>query len=194
MSDPPPIESARLRLDSLSIEFLQFMEAGDLAQARASVDYAIPDGCALFKRAWLARRIRMIEEDPLQHPWLNRAIVRKEDNQMVGNICFHHKAPDPHLLDYTEFGAELGYTIEEPHRRMGYATESATAMMQWANREHGVRTFIVSISPHNAPSLGLAESMNFRKVGEHIDEVDGLEWVMQTEFDKSRELTQTARG
>jgi hypothetical protein len=30
-----------------------------------------------------------------------------------------------------------------------------------------------------------AVAMNFRKVGEHMDEMDGLEWVMRAEFDGS---------
>ena len=52
-------------------------------------------------------------------------------------------------------------------------------MMQWAVREHSVHDFILSISPDNAPSLGLAQSMGFEVVGEQMDDIDGLEYVMK---------------
>jgi len=118
----------------------------------------------------------MIAADAAQHPWMDRAIVRKDDNLMVGYIGFHHKAPDPDLLQYSACAVELGYGIDPAFRRRGYARESALAMMAWANRQ-GVPTFFLSIGPHNIPSLRMAESMGFRKIGERMDEVDGLEHV-----------------
>jgi ribosomal-protein-alanine N-acetyltransferase len=161
-TDIPDINTARLRLVSLGIDFLRAAVAGDLPQLRTLVDFSICDPCSLIGRSWIDRRIQMIEEDPAPHPWMNRAIVRKEDNQMVGHINFHHKDPDPYLLEHVACGAELGYTTEEPFRRKGYATEIAVAMMKWAHHEHGVDTFILSISPGNEPSLRMAEAMNFR--------------------------------
>ena len=98
---------------------------------------------------------------------------------MLGHINFHHRAPDPDLVAYSELAAELGYTIEPEHRRRGYARESAIAMMKWAADEHGVRDFILSISPDNAASLALARSLGFEVVGEHVDDIDGLEYVMK---------------
>jgi RimJ/RimL family protein N-acetyltransferase len=121
----------------------------------------------------------MIEEDPAQQPWLNRAIIRRHDGLVAGYISFHHSAPDPQLLEYADHGAELGYMIEPEFRRNGYASESAVAMMNWASREHGVKTFFLSISPSNEPSMKMAQAMGFRKVGEHIDEIDGLEFVLK---------------
>jgi RimJ/RimL family protein N-acetyltransferase len=95
---------------------------------------------------------------------------------MVGHISFHHKAPDPFLLAYSRCGAELGYTIEALYRRQGYATESALAMMAWA-RKQGVEDFFLTISPQNIPSIRLAEAMQYRKIGELIDEIDGIEYL-----------------
>ena len=39
--------------------------------------------------------------------------------------------------------------------------------------------FIVSISPLNAPSLGLAAKFGFRRIGSHLDEVDGPEDIFE---------------
>ena len=177
--DPiPHIESNRLLLISMSLAFLRAITNNDVPAAQHLVDFAVPLNCSLTKMIWASRRLQMIEADPTQHSWMYRSIVRKSDNQMVGFISFHHKAPDPDLLAYSNSAAELGYTIEPEYRRNGYAKESALAMMQWASREHHVRDFILTISPANLPSLKLAESMGFKIIGEHIDDIDGLEFVM----------------
>jgi [ribosomal protein S5]-alanine N-acetyltransferase len=54
--------------------------------------------------------------------------------------------------------------------------ESALAMMDWA-RKRGVTDFFLTISPQNLPSIQLAESMHYRKIGELVDEIDGIEYL-----------------
>jgi RimJ/RimL family protein N-acetyltransferase len=174
-----PIETARLVLFSMTTRFLRALFENDLDRAQSSVEFAVSRPCSLGGSAFIERRLELIEQDRSHHPWMYRAVVRKTDQQMLGHISFHHKAPDPDLLAYSELAAELGYTTEPPYRRHGYAKESAIAMMEWAGREHGVRDFILSIRPDNAPSLALARSMGFDVVGEQMDDVDGLEYVMK---------------
>ncbi len=103
---------------------------------------------------------------------------------MVGFISFHHKAPDPDLMSYSSNGAELGYTIEPEFRRLGYAREGILGMIGWAEKDYGVKDIFVSISPENVPSMKLAKSLGFEKVGENIDDIDGLEYVMKNPFIK----------
>ncbi len=98
---------------------------------------------------------------------------------MVGNISFHHKAPDPTFAGYSAFGAELGYTVELPYRRQGYAAESAKAMMAWA-RTKGVLDFFLTIDPKNLPSRALAETLGYKKIGELQDEIDGAEYLFRS--------------
>lgn len=116
------------------------------------------------------RRARQIAEDPASAPWLLRAMVRRDNREVVGYINFHGPSDD-------EGRAELGYTVFEEHRRRGYATEAMQAMMNWARQEHGVQRFLLSISPQNAPSLGLAAKLGFAQVGKQMDLEDGLEYV-----------------
>jgi RimJ/RimL family protein N-acetyltransferase len=52
--------------------------------------------------------------------------------------------------------------------------------MDWAVT-HGVRRFVVTVSPDNAPSLALVAKAGFRKIGEHIDDEDGLELILLKE-------------
>jgi RimJ/RimL family protein N-acetyltransferase len=162
----------------LSTEVLRLFTENNLAAAARLGGFDHPGSSSMCEGSRILHFIKMIENDPAQHPWLTRAVVRKRDNLMIGHIGFHHKGPDPLLLAYSRSAAELGYTIESVFRRSGYATESAVAMMEWAHHDHGIESFALSISPANEPSLRMAEAMGFRKVGEQIDEIDGLEHVM----------------
>ena len=181
----PPIETDRLRLESMSVGFLSAMLTGNIAQAQQRIDHRIPPDFSLSnKLRSVEHRLRLIQADASQQPWMYRAIVRKEDGELLGHISFHHKAPDPDLQRHGETGAELAYTIEPAHRRRGYAKESAIGMMEWASRESGVRSFVLTISPHNLPSLKTAESMGFVVIGEQHDPVDGPELVMRAEIER----------
>ncbi|MCG8528061.1 MAG: GNAT family N-acetyltransferase [Opitutales bacterium] len=193
--EAPPIETDRVILRSLSLDFLRLFSEQKVEEAQKLVDYRIPKNCHLLGHPQILRRFKMIEIDPHQHPWMYRAIVTKEDCRMVGFISFHHKAPDPDLETYSSYSVELGYTIEPAYRRKGYAKESAIAMMEWANCEHGVKEFFLTISPDNTPSLKLAETMGFNVVEEKEDPVDGLEYVMKAPVEiilKSRKAYQGA--
>ena len=44
---------------------------------------------------------------------------------------------------------------------------------------HGATAFLLSISPDNAASLAIAAKLGFTRIGEQMDEVDGLEWVFR---------------
>jgi ribosomal-protein-alanine N-acetyltransferase len=182
----PAIQTNRLRLISLSRDCLLAMLKGDYKAAGAFCEFTVSPDSSLLRHSSIQRRLAMIEKDPEQHPWMYRAIVRKFDNVMVGHISFHHKAPDPDLLEYSGHAVELGYTIDIGHRRKGYARESALAMMEWANKQK-VETFCLSISPGNMPSLRLAESMGFRKMSERMDETDGLEYVYIADMNSIRQ-------
>jgi RimJ/RimL family protein N-acetyltransferase len=184
MIELPMILTDRLKLISLTPECLHEMLNGDFVKAGASSGFDVSRNCSLLRHPSIPRRLGLIEKDAEQLPWMYRAIVRKNDDAMVGHISFHHKAPDPDLLEYSNNAAELGYAIDADQRRKGYAKESVLAMIDWANM-HAVTTFILSISPKNYPSLMLAESMNFQKISERIDDTDGLEYVFILEMQKS---------
>jgi len=137
-------------------------------------------GVRLGVRRWaepdaavLVLRLAQVRAEPAAAPWLLRAIVLP-DRTMIGHAGFHGP-PD------ADGYAELGYTVFAPFRRRGYARAAATCLMRWAGREHGVRRFRLSIGPENTASLALAESLAFRRTGEQMDEVDGLEWIFTRE-------------
>ena len=86
---------------------------------------------------------------------------------MVGFVNFHGA---PGVNDTGTAGAlELGWTVFAADRRRGYATETATALMEWAVVLHGVRHFISSTTPENPASLRVHDKLGFRRTGEVVE-------------------------
>jgi RimJ/RimL family protein N-acetyltransferase len=93
--------------------------------------------------------------------------------RVIGTIGFHG-APDE------QGRLEIGYRIESEYRRQGYTREAVRGMLDWASVEQGVHKFIASIRPDNAASLGLVRGFGFVQTGTQMDDIDGLELVMET--------------
>ena len=172
MIEVAPISSARLDLVSMSPAFLEASLARELARCAELLGASVPEE---WNAPGLIRmRLRQLRADPAQQAWLLRALVLRAERRMVGFAGFH--AP-PGALPLPPGAAELGYTVFREDRRRGFAREAALALMDWAQREHGVVQFIASIGPTNAPSLALAQELGFTKIGEQIDDEDGPEDV-----------------
>jgi RimJ/RimL family protein N-acetyltransferase len=92
---------------------------------------------------------------------------------MVGHIGFHGP-PGVNALERAD-AVELGYQVFPAHRERGYASEAVEALMRWAQEERGISAFVASIAPDNEPSLRIVRRLGFVHVGEHWDDVDGLE-------------------
>ena len=103
--------------------------------------------------------------------------------EMAGHIRFHSRPNPEYLQPYARDAVEFGYVVFEPHRRRGYATEAADAVMRWAEARHGVRRFVATVSPDNLPSLAMVKKLGFRKIGEHVDDIDGVEEVFLRDVD-----------
>ena len=167
------MRSEHLDLVWMSPEFTQANLSGSLDEARRIIGAELPAGWpdedTLY---WLGRRLKRMTDDPEEAPWLTRAMLRRSDGAFIGSIGFHSK---PNELGQ----AELGYGVEPHYRRQGYASEAALALIDWARREHGIQRFVVSVSPSNGPSLGMAAKLGFQRIGTQMDEIDGEEYVFE---------------
>jgi RimJ/RimL family protein N-acetyltransferase len=170
------IQTPRLALVLLTEEFLAASLEADRAAADSLVDFAVPPDW-FDKRDFIHLRRYQLAVDPEYAPWCVRAIVLKSTNAMIGHIGFHEPPNSHHLVKYGPNAIEFGYTIYPAFRRQGYATEAVRGLITWAANDAGIETFVVSISPDNAPSQAIARRFGFTKVGEHIDEKDGLEEI-----------------
>jgi [ribosomal protein S5]-alanine N-acetyltransferase len=173
----PPIRSARLDLVSLSPPTIEAMLAGRLDEAERQLGFRLPDGFPGDDLEGILRlRLGQMQQDPDSRKWLVRALVLRESGTMVGHAGFHGPPGTTGLDDPAK--AEIGYSVFEPFRGRGYATEAAVALMDWAAGE-GIHQFVFSIGPWNEPSLAIARKLGFVQTGEHWDEKDGLEHVFE---------------
>lgn len=172
------IHSARLDLVPFSAGFMRASLAGELAEAERLLGAKLPFNWPDYPDTY-RRRLEQLEADPSLLRWLMRGMILCETGSMIGHIGFHTGPNPEYLRELSPGGIEFGYTVCESHRRRGFATEAAEALMNWARTEHGLTRFVVSISPENLPSRALAARFGFRKIGSHIDEEDGLEEIFE---------------
>jgi RimJ/RimL family protein N-acetyltransferase len=152
----------------MPVALLDALIAGDRAAAAHLAAYRIP---ADFPNASALKLVRyrrdQIANDASWVPWSLRAIVLRAAQSMVGYVNFHGP---PGVNDTaTPNAVELGWTVFSSHRRKGYATETARALMAWAASEHGIRRFVSSTTPDNAPSLRVHEKLGFARTGQVVD-------------------------
>lgn len=154
--------------------FLECTCRGRRAEAEAIIGIRIP---ALWFEcgSFAALRLRQFESGATSRPWLPRAIVVRGSGEMAGYIGFHTPPAPDYLKDLCPRGVEFGYTVFPAFRRQRVAWEASRALMRWATREHGVTSFVVSVSPLNAASLALVAKLGFRRIGSHVDDEDGPE-------------------
>jgi RimJ/RimL family protein N-acetyltransferase len=179
--DAVVISSDRLDLITLAPETLRLSLARDIPAVESRLGISVPSDW--YEEVGLIRfRLEQLAEDLTYLPWSVRAISLRSELQMVGYINFHTKPGDPYLKAHAPDGVEFGFEVFPPYRRRGFAREACNAIMKWAHECHKVAEFVVSISPENVPSLRLARSLGFERVGSHKDKVDGLEDVFKLTY------------
>jgi [ribosomal protein S5]-alanine N-acetyltransferase len=172
------IATKRLTLRLMSEAFMQaclekrVLEAERLLGANLSQQW-------FEEMGFLALRVQQLREDPDYTIWGPRAVVLESQQRVIGHIGFHGKPNQPYLLKFVPDGIEFGYTIDGAYRRQGFAFEASVGLMRWAVFEQGIKRFVLSVSPDNAASQGLAAKLGFQKVGEHMDLEDGFEDVFE---------------
>jgi RimJ/RimL family protein N-acetyltransferase len=173
-----PITTQRLELASMSIPFMRALVEGDLAAAEAAIGAEVSAWLPGQLEHFLQYRLAQLAVDPSIRQWLGRAMIltdRSGRRRVVGTIGFHGPPDDARRL-------EVGYSVDPEYRRRGFAREAVQAMFDWAVATHGIRRFIASISPSNEPSLRLAGGFGFTQTGSHIDDIDGLEYLFETDW------------
>lgn len=170
----PSILSRRLALVSISPEAAEAIIGGDLLTAgKVLGGLVLPVDWPAELEGLLRLRLSQMREDPGIQPWLARAMVLRTPDQTVVGHCGFHGPPR------RRGEVELGYTVLEPFRRHGLATEASIALMRWATETHNVRHFVASVSPTNSASLGVIRKLGFVQTGVQWDDEDGEELLFE---------------
>ena len=168
----------RLELVPLHPPFLQAVLEHDLTKAERILGVSLPDGL-LDSTDVMAMRLQQLQAEATYQPWSLRAIVLRDRPVMIGHIGCHTAPGAEYLRPYSPGGVEFGFTVYPPFRRQGYAREASRALMGWAHQVHAVTRFVLSIRPDNTASQALAAGLGFVRIGSHMDEVDGLEDILE---------------
>jgi 2'-hydroxyisoflavone reductase len=86
-------------------------------------------------------------------------MIEHASGSVVGDIGFVGAPDDAGSL-------EVGYSVVADRRCRGYATEAATAIVEWASSQPGVNVVVASCDSHNAASIRVLERAGFRRSGE----------------------------
>ncbi|MEO5704625.1 MAG: GNAT family N-acetyltransferase [Candidatus Limnocylindrales bacterium] len=159
----------------MSIPLMRALVARDVAATAREIGASIPEGFPDNLDHFLRCRLAQLDADPTILSWLARAMVLTDEDggrRVIGTIGFHGAPDDRGRL-------EVGYRIEPEYRRRGFAREAVRAMLDWAANERGIHRFIASIRPDNDASLGLAAGFGFAQTGTQMDDIDGLELVLE---------------
>ena len=178
MSEVEPIRTQRLELVSMSVPFMKALLVGDVDEASREMGATTPAWMPDDMFHTVIYRLGQLTADPAVRQWLTRAMVLTDESgarRVIGAIGFHGPPDQDGRL-------EMGYRVDPEYRQQGYARESATAMYDWAHREHGVTTFVAAVAPDNVASLNLIKEFSYVQIGEQMDEIDGLEYVFETHW------------
>jgi RimJ/RimL family protein N-acetyltransferase len=169
------VSTERLDLVLLDVPLLDALLDGRVASIERSLNASVSAEWVDEALPLARMRREQVSDDPSSAPWLLRAIVLREERKVVGYVNFHGP-PAP------QGWVEIGYTILTSFRRLGFASETAKAMFDWAFEEHGVTRLRASIGPANEPSLRMIEKLGFVRTGVQWDEEDGEEFVFERDW------------
>ncbi len=161
----------------LDRDVIHALAAADLDRARALSGLAMSEHFVDADNLGTWRiRCTQLDEHPDQAGWITGAVVDQDTGAVVGRAGFHGPPDERGMV-------EVGYAIDPPLRRRGYARTAVAFLLARARREPGVRVFRATISPGNIASERLVASFGLVEVGEQWDDEDGLEIIYELRLD-----------
>ncbi|NIK58155.1 GNAT family N-acetyltransferase [Kribbella shirazensis] len=165
------VSSPTVRFVEMTGGAMSALLADDRSAAEAELGFSLGDEFLSDRAKWLWQyRLDQLKRDPGAFGWLVKLAV--VDGIVVGYAGFHGPPDDDGMV-------EVGYTVDPPYRRRGYARAILTALLERAAAEPDVRTVRATISPTNEASLATIAGFGFVQNGEQWDEEDGLELIFE---------------
>lgn len=170
------IITPRLSLRLMTADFLEASLDSNAQKTGSLIGFKITNEW-LDEKDLAQHRLKDYRADTKFIEWGLRAVGLKDSKEMVGFIGFHSRPNPDYLRGVAAQAIEFGYTIFVRNRRRGFAEEAIQGLMSWALEQYPLENFIASVAPSNVASTALVKKLKFEKIGEQIDDVDGLEFV-----------------
>lgn len=106
-------------------------------------------------RQWWSPMMAMKPEEAIN--WLSLVVEFRAEHRVIGNVGFNAKRTGEHLQGM------IGWTLGKPHEGNGYATEAASALLDYLFRTLGFHRVYALTSPKNAKSWRLMERLGMRR-------------------------------
>jgi RimJ/RimL family protein N-acetyltransferase len=94
--------------------------------------------------------------------WLQIAIERKDNGEMIGDIAFHVTKSNPRL-------AYLGYSLAHSSWGYGFASEAVCKTLDYLFRVLDLHRVVADCDVGNAASIRLLERLGFRREAHYIE-------------------------
>lgn len=129
---------------------------GDRDRAAAVLGAALP---ASWPQADLLDILSMqASADPEDEPYGIWVMVERATNSVVGDIGFMGPPVDGVV--------EIGFSVVPERRRLGFASEAAAALVDWARGQPGVDRVAAKCGSDNDASIGVLERSGFVRTAE----------------------------
>lgn len=154
------LETTRLRIIALDYEhFKMHLENNGDLQRRLHLSVT-QDKVEDWFAEVMQKPLLLAEQDQNNQYWYsNWQIINKDENSVMGGICF--KGPANSLGQ-----VEIGYGIEKLHQNQGYATEAIKAVVKWALEQDSIQAVIAETDKNNVPSQKVLLKNGFVKIEE----------------------------
>ena len=130
----------------------------------------VADGVREFLLAASPDFLSALQDTTAPDPWrFGFAIVHRIGNVVIGLCGFAGPQDSDGLV-------EIAYSISPDYQGRGFATEAATALVDFASSSGRVRTVCAYTLPEMTASTRVLEKCGFRKTGEIFDSENHLVW------------------
>jgi RimJ/RimL family protein N-acetyltransferase len=169
-----------LRTARLVIRRFRAEDEAAFAAYRSDPDVARYQSWDVYTRAEAELLVAALAE---LHPgipgeWFQFAVADPVSGSLLGDTALRVDPDDASL-------AELGFTFAPAHQRKGYATEAASATVDYAFAEIGVDTVVAFADSRNARSIALLERIGMTYMSSERVHVKG-EWCTDHTYEVRR--------
>ncbi len=168
-----PIHTKDLSLYIVLSSEYELLEA-DYAHPKLWLDRGFSDPHKYFlnNRNPIPYRINEVRKNPEAAKYLLRVAVLKQSMVVVGSAGFHNLPDENGMI-------EIGFGVDPAFQNKGYGKQILHGMWGWVVKEPGVKTLRYTVSPSNLISKQIIQKLEFKLVGEQMDDIDGVEEIYE---------------